>query len=481
MTTRRTKIVATLGPVSDTPEMLDALIRAGVDVARINFSHGTADEHLARIARFRDAGRRAKKAVAIMADLPGPKLRAKITAPRQLAVGGTVSFSLSEQPVQPDDIVITEPELLADVRPGQRILLDDGRLQLAALETTGGRLIATVVVGGELKPNKGINLPDTPLGIAAVTDRDRDAIAIAVRGQVDWLALSFVRGPEAADELRGIAGGLGYKGPILAKLERPEAVARAAAIIHAFDGVMVARGDLGVEIPLERVPIAQKTIIAEARAAGKPVITATDMMDSMQKNPRPTRAEASDVANAIFDGTDAVMLSGETAVGLYPVEAVATMARIALETERHLFGTSRDFSPSRLLSIVTDADDPIALAACSLAQEVNAAAIVTPTLSGRTAKLLARHRPWAQIVAPVPAEDVLRQLAMVWGVTPVPMGRLAPGEDRMAAAVGDAFRAGAVAAGDRVVVLAGHPIEGGLRFPTVRVVRVGENGSSQEP
>ncbi|MGL4420599.1 MAG: pyruvate kinase, partial [Gemmataceae bacterium] len=306
---RRTKIVATMGPACDDPATLIAIIRAGVDVARINFSHGEAAEHRERVTRLRHAATIVGKPIAVLADLPGPKLRAKLTTPRQLTVGGTLSFSLSATPVSPDDIVITEPELLSDVRPGQRILLDDGRLQLSAQHSSKGQLFATVLVGGELKPNKGINLPDTPLGIAAVTDRDRAAISVAVECGADWLALSFVRGPEAALELRTIAGALGFKGLILAKLERPEAVERAAAIIHAFNGVMVARGDLGVEIPLEKVPIAQKQMIHEARMAGKPVITATDMMDSMQKNPRPTRAEASDVANAIFDGTDAVMLS----------------------------------------------------------------------------------------------------------------------------------------------------------------------------
>lgn len=478
---RRTKIVATLGPATDDPATLEAVLAAGVDVARINFSHGTPAEHLGRIARFREAAKKLGKAVAVLGDLPGPKLRARLDAPRSLTAGGTLAFCLGPTPVEPDDVAITEPELLADVRPGQRILLDDGRLQLEAGGVEGGRLSAKVLVGGTLAPNKGVNLPDTPLTIPAVTARDRDAIEVAARGFVDWLALSFVRGPEAADELRAVAAGYGYRGPVLAKIERPEAVRRAAGIVRAFDGVMVARGDLGVEIPLERVPVAQKQIIAEARAAGKPVITATDMLDSMRTNPRPTRAEASDVANAIFDGTDAVMLSGETAVGQHPVEAVACMARIAAETESHLEQTARDDPAPRFVSVVHDPSEPIVFAACTLAREVGAAAVVTPTLSGRTARLVARCRPWARIVAPAPTEAVLRRMAVVWGLTPVLMAGLAPGDDRMVAAVRDAFRAGALAVGERVVVLAGHPIEGGTAFPTVRVARVGEGGSSQEP
>jgi pyruvate kinase len=271
---------------------------------------------------------------------------------------------------------------------------------------------------------------------------------------------------------------VGLDVPVLAKIERPEAVGRAGAIVAAFDAIMVARGDLGVELPLECVPTVQKRLIAEARSAGKPVITATDMLDSMRNNPRPTRAEASDVANAIFDGTDAVMLSGETAVGSYPVDAVSCMHRIAVETESHLRHTR---SPHAITyDASNDIDDPITLAACSLADEVNASAIVTPTLSGRTAKLAARHRPRAAVVAVAPTDAVLQRLALVWGILPVRMTSVAPGGDRMATAVRDAFLAGTVEVGSRVVVLAGHPIAGGPRFPTIRVVRVGEGGTSQE-
>ncbi|QEL20313.1 pyruvate kinase [Limnoglobus roseus] len=478
---RRTKIVATLGPATDDPATLEAVLRAGVDVARINFSHGAADEHLARVARFRDASRRVGKVTAVLADLPGPKLRCKITAERPLPVGGELTFSLSEKAVHLDDVVITEPECLADVRPGQRVLLDDGRLQLEAEKADGGRLFARVLVGGVLKPNKGINLPDTPLSISGVTDRDRLAIEVAVKAQADWLALSFVREASAADELREAAGKFGYRGPVLAKMERPEAVARAAAIIQAFDGIMVARGDLGVEIPLEQVPMAQKQLILEARLRGKPVITATDMLDSMQKNPRPTRAEASDVSNAIFDGTDAVMLSGETAVGQFPVEAVRCMARIAEETEKHL-QSSKYIRPARnLFQPVNDIIDHLTQLACDLAESVGADAILTPTLTGRTARLLARNRPWARIVGLAPGDVVPRRLSLVWGIQPIPLGWLAPGEDRMEAAVRDAYRAGVVEVGSRVVVLAGHAVEGGLGCPTVRVVKVGEDGASWEP
>jgi pyruvate kinase len=478
---RRTKIVATLGPATDAAAAMEAILRAGVDVARVNFSHGSADEHLARVARFRAAAERVGTPAAVLADLPGPKLRVTIPQARELAVGDKLTFSLTAGPTDPADVVITDPQALKDVQAGHRLLLDDGRIQLEAQGVSAGRLSTRCLVGGTLCPNKGINLPDTPLSIPAVTDRDRAALEIAAKAEVDWVAVSFVRGPEAAAEVRDAMARVGLAGPILAKIERPEAVNRAAAIIHAFDGIMVARGDLGVEIPLERVPAVQKQLIAAARAAGKPVVTATDMLDSMQKNPRPTRAEASDVANAIYDGTDAVMLSGETAVGRYPVEAVSCMARIAVETEADLRETGRETAVPTFLDPHRPIDDPLAQAACELATEVGAAAIITPTLSGRTARLLARYRPWARIVAPAPTLPVVRRMMVVWGVRPVPMRPLAAGDDRLGAAVRDAYTAAAVTAGDRVVVLAGHPIEGGPGFPTLRVVKVGENGASLEP
>lgn len=477
---RRTKIVATLGPATDDPDVLAALLNAGVDVARINFSHGDEADHLARVQRFRDVAERLGRTVAVLADLPGPKLRVRIPAARQLKVGDVIHFTQASVSTG-DDIAITEPEMLADVRPGHRILLDDGRLQLRAGDLAAGRLAATVIVGGMLLENKGLNLPDTPLTIPAVTDRDREAVAIAAKAKVDWLALSFVRGPDAAIELRGTAAVFGLKVPIIAKMERPEAVQYAAAIVAAFDGIMVARGDLGVEIPLERVPYVQKQLIAEARAAGKPVITATDMLDSMRTNPRPTRAEASDVANAILDGTDAVMLSGETAVGKYPVESVACMARIAAEAETHLDTDGDGFLTPVMPRALGTIEDAMARTACHLAHEAGATAIVTPTISGRTAKLLARYRPQARIVAPSSRLATLQRLAVVWGVRPVPMTALKPGDGRMVVAVRDAFAAGALTVGERVVVLALHPLEGEPMFPTVRVVRVGDGGASLEP
>jgi pyruvate kinase len=471
---RRTRIVATLGPATDRPGVLEQMLDAGLDVARLNLSHGTADEHLGRVQRLRALAERQSRPVAVLADLPGPKLRVRLARPLTLNPGDEIAFAA--EPAG-HEVGVTEPECLHDIRPGQRVLLDDGRLLMRVARTEGGRVVAMVEVGGTLQPNKGINLPDTPLSIPAVTERDRAALAVAARAAADWLALSFVRGPEAAGELRAAAREAGLEVPVLAKVERPEAVRRATAVIAAFDGIMVARGDLGVELPLERVPGVQKLLIREARAAGKPVVTATDMLDSMRTNPRPTRAEASDVANAIFDGTDAVMLSGETAVGDYSVEAVRCMDRIAREAEafRHPLTP-----PSALLP--TDADAPVTIAACELAEQVPADAVVVPTLSGRTARLVARCRPACAIVAPVPSAAVRRRLALVWGVAAVPLAAdLPPGADRLGAAVQAAFAAGAVCEGQRVIVLAGHPVEGGGRMPTVRIMKVGAAGESREP
>ena len=473
---RRTRIVATLGPATDRPGVLEKLLDAGLDVARINFSHGAADAHRDRINHFRRLAQERNRNVAILGDLPGPKLRAILVETITLEIGRAVTLGLKAQTEA--DIHLTEPEALAKIKTGQRVLLDDGRLQARVALVSKELVTLQIEVGGTLLPNKGINLPDTELQIPAVTKRDRDAIALAIQLGVDWLALSFVRDASAAHELRGVIRGYGVELPIMAKIERPEAVKKAPEIIDAFDGIMVARGDLGVEIALEKVPHVQKQLIQQARLAGKPVITATDMLDSMRNNPRPTRAEVSDVANAVYDGTDAVMLSGETAVGDFPVDALTCMNRILLEAETHQTENGR-----RHVAVPRgELTDHVTHAVCDLAAETGAQAIITPTETGRTARSVARHRPETVIVAVATESAIARQLAVVWGVQPV----LAPftierGDDRLEAAVRAAFQSGAVAAGTLVVGLAGHPIEGGEGFPTIRVVRVGEGGRSCEP
>jgi pyruvate kinase len=471
---RRVRIVATLGPATDQPGVLAALCRAGLDVARINLSHGAAEEPERRVHALREAAQACGRTVAVLADLPGPKLRVLLSAARTLVAGERIVFA--EKPVG-DELGVTEPELFSGIQPGHRILLDDGRLQLRAESASSGRVEATVLIGGVLSPKKGINLPDSPMSIPSVTARDLAALKLAAGFGPDWLALSFVRGPEAADELRWAAKAVGLNVPVLAKIERPEAIDKLPHIVAAFDGLMVARGDLGVEIPLERVPVLQKRVIAEARAHGKPVITATDMLDSMRNSPRPTRAEASDVANSVYDGTDAVMLSGETAVGNYPVEAVECMDRIVRQTEIDL-----NMRGCFAASFYSSLDDEVAAAFCRLAEAADAQALIVPTMTGRTARQVARHRPRIAIIAPVPTEAVRRQLALVWGVTPVPLRHdLANGADRIDAAVRAAVAAAAIQPDQRVLVVAGHPIEGGRRLPTIRLVKVGPGGESLEP
>ncbi|MBX7103345.1 MAG: pyruvate kinase [Gemmataceae bacterium] len=471
---RRVRIVATLGPATDRPGVLDALLNAGLDVARINLSHGSADESILRVRDLRERAGRLGKTVAVLADLPGPKCRVLLTAPRDLVPGSRITFS--QNPVA-DEIGVTEPELLDGVKTGHRILLDDGRFQLRVDTVGAGRVSACVLVGGVLSPKKGINLPDSPLAIPAVTPGDQIALAASARMGADWLALSFVRSAGAADELRKAAREFGLEVPVLAKIERPEAIDNLPRIVAAFDGLMVARGDLGVELPLETVPMLQKRVIREARAWGKPVITATDMLDSMRNNPRPTRAEASDVANSVYDGTDAVMLSGETAVGQYPVEAVEYMDRIVREAERGI-SNRRATAASPYESL----DDEVAAAFCHLAEASGAEALIVPTLTGKTVREVARHRPRAAIVAPVPDEAIRRRLSMVWGVKAVPLPvELPAGADRIDAAVRSATLANAVAAGQRVLVIAGHPVETGVRMPTIRLCRVTPEGTAGEP
>lgn len=473
---RRTRIVATLGPATDLPGVLDKLLEAGLDVARLNFSHGTPEEHRRRSSDLRQAAARVGRHVALLADLPGPKLRALLEAPLHCQAGQPLT--LARRADVKADIHLTEPEALARAREGQRVLLDDGRLQARISAVTADLVNLIFEVNGSLLPNKGVNLPDTELALPAVTRRDRDALVLAAQLEVDWLALSFVRDAAAAHELRAVARVHNLEVPILAKIERPEAVRKSREIIAAFDGIMVARGDLGVEIALEKVPHVQKRLISLARIAGKPVVTATDMLDSMRKNLRPTRAEVSDVANAVYDGTDAVMLSGETAVGDYPVEALRTMNDILREAEAH----QADDAPRDVHVPRGDLTDHITHMTVGLARDSQAGAIIAPTVTGRTARLVARHRPKTAIVAVAAQDQVLRQLSLAWGVRAVHSGPpLQKGDDRLAAAVRAAFAAGAVQLGERVVVLAGHPIEGGEGIPTVRVVRVGEAGASCEP
>jgi pyruvate kinase len=458
---RRTKIVCTIGPASREPEMLRQLMLAGMDVARLNFSHGDHAEHGENVSRIRAAAEATERPVAIMADLQGPKLRVG-----EMVEGGVTLEAGSEAVLTTEPLVGRGPEALPVqygglprwVRPGDRVLIDDGLLELHVLSATGAEVRCRVVVGGVLESNKGMNLPRTPPDIPSITAKDRADLAFALERGVDWVALSFVRTADELIELKQLIGELRPDGPhvpVLAKVEKPEALDNIEAIIGAADAIMVARGDLGIEIRPEEVPVAQKRIIEACNRAGVPVVTATQMLDSMIRNPRPTRAEASDVANAILDGTDAIMLSGETSIGAYPLEAVRTMVRIAHEVEVHC---PKPYARELLASehdLPMNIADAVSHAARGTAHDLDAAAIVAPTSSGYTARMMARHRPRSPIVAVTPDRGVMRQLMLCWGVTPVYAPRTEDTDEMLAHAIQAVRERDLVHAGDTVVLTGG--------------------------
>jgi pyruvate kinase len=432
-----------------------------MDVARLNFSHGDYAEHAENIERIRAVAKELDRPVAVLADLQGPKLRVG-----QMAGEGVLLARGSEAALTTDSVLGREPTALPVqylglpglVAPDDRVLLDDGLLELRVLSTTRTEIRCEVVVGGVLRSNKGINLPGASPNIPAITDKDRDDLAFALAHEVDWVALSFVRTADEVLALRELIGHLSperARVPVMAKIEKPTALENIDAIIEAADAIMVARGDLGIEISPEEVPVAQKRIIRACNEAGVPVITATQMLDSMIRNPRPTRAEASDVANAILDGTDGIMLSGETSIGAYPLEAVQTMVRIAVETEKH---RSEEFSPvfapvrhQKALSVA----DAVTHAAREIAHDLDAAAIVTPTVSGHTARLMSCHRPRTPIIAVTPNRTVQRQLVLYWGVVPLHAPRTDNTDEMIAQAVRAAQDHGLVREGQKLVVTAG--------------------------
>jgi pyruvate kinase len=416
---RATKIVCTLGPATSSEETCYDLIQAGLDVARLNFSHGTHAEHGRRISTIRRLEEQVGRHVAILQDLGGPKVRTGklLRDPLPLRPGEEVWLT-SERPQGEREIPVGYPELIREVKAGQRLLLADGTIELAVEEQEPGRLRCTVVVGGELGSHKGINVPETTLATPSVTQKDIQDLRFGLRRGVDLIAISYVRGPEDVRQVRELMQAEGASLPLIAKIEKHEALSRIEEILAEVDGLMVARGDLGVEIPLEQVPHVQKELIAAANRAGKPVITATQMLRSMVDAPHPTRAEAADVANAIYDGTDALMLSEETAVGNYPVEATRQMCRIAEETERHL-----DYAA--LLQLKGNYKEPgrisdaVSHAACVMAQDLSASLIVTLTESGKTARVISRFRPRQPVLAVTPNRATAHALKLVWGVVPV--------------------------------------------------------------
>ena len=416
---RRTKIVCTLGPASATEEVIDQLVAAGMDCARLNFSHGDHAQHAEMARKVRAAAGRARRPLAILADLCGPKMRVGRFAEGSVQLEEGQPFTLTTKDVDGDvnGCSVSYEALPDDATEGDAILLDDGLLRLRVTGTEGHEVRTVVEVGGKLSDRKGLNLPGVDLSTPALTDKDRADLEFAVGElKVDFVALSFVRHPEDVEQAKRLAGAT----PVIAKIEKPEAVENLAAILDTADGAMVARGDLGVELGAEKVPLVQKRIIRETNARGKIVITATQMLDSMIRNPRPTRAEAADVANAVMDGTDAVMLSGETAAGRHPVEAVKMMDLIAREVESEWVSElSRQF---RDLKVVPNEDwafpEAAARAAAVLSTHLNLAAILTFTGDGRSASLLAEYRPRSPIVAVTHRAEVAQRLALEWGVVP---------------------------------------------------------------
>ncbi|MBN1978097.1 MAG: pyruvate kinase [Anaerolineae bacterium] len=469
----RTKIVCTLGPAARSPEVIRGLIRAGMDVARVNFSHDDHETHARSIATLRQVAEDEGRLVAVMADLQGPKLRVgKIEGGGlELSTGEVVTLSPNPLPGVEGVIPVPHPQLMRDLRAGQTILLDDGHLELAVVGVSDGGLKCRVVTGGKLTSHKGINVPGAALRFSALTEKDKADAAFALEQGADFFALSFVRRAADVRELRQFLKDRRGDVSIVAKIEKPEALAVFDEILAEADGIMVARGDLGVETPAEEVPFHQKHIIRACNRAGKPVITATQMLQSMIESPRPTRAEASDVVNAVLDGTDAVMLSGETAVGRYPIEAASVMERICTNAEDHLpYGRLvRDG-----LYCQTSCTEAISGAAVDIASEMDAKAIISATMSGITARMVARHRPAVPVVAVTPDKATLFRLMLVWGVVPVQVEEFNTTDEMVAVMVRAAREAGLVDWGDSVVLMAGIPFGSGGMTNMLKVHVVGE-------
>ena len=477
---RRTKIVATVGPASRSPEIIRQLIDAGVNVFRLNFSYGAHAGHAETLREIRGAAEDMNKPIAVLQDLQGPRIRVGELVdhePVELVAGQ--SLRITTEPVMGTArrISSTYAALPEDVRTGDAILIDDGRIQLAVLGFDDRDVITEVRVGGTLLERKGMNLPHTPLSAPCLTEKDMDDLRFGVENSVDFVGLSFVRKAADIEELRKQAGALGRELPVIAKIERIEAVENIEEILAEADGVMVARGDLGVETSAADVPVLQKRILAVAGLHSRIDITATQMLETMVNNPQPSRAEATDVANAVFDGTDALMLSAETAIGKYPVEAVRTMAAIAMKAEQHLreYGTPAARAPEGRPTTVAEAT---VYAACLAARELNADAIVAFTLSGRTAELVSVRRLAIPILALTPRDETYRRLALAWGVTPLRCEFAEHPEDLEANMERLLLESGLVGPGGTVVVIMGATnVRGATNL--MRVHCVGERPSAR--
>jgi pyruvate kinase len=457
---RSTKLIATIGPACGTVPIIRDMIRAGMNVARLNLSHGTHADHAGLAAHVREAAAELGVPVAIMADTKGAEVRTGLVEGGRVELADGATFTLHTEPRTGDasGVSVTHPGLPGELSPGSAVFLDDGRIELRVERATRNTIECRVVKGGPLGNRKGLNAPGARHNLSAMGRDDLEDLLFTVKLGVDYLAASFVKSAADVLVMREILRGQGAEIPIIAKIENRQAVANLPEILEIADGAMVARGDLGVDLPLERVPIVQKQIIRATVGRGKPVITATQMLDSMERNPRPTRAEVSDVANAIFDGTSAVMLSGETASGLYPVESVATMARLALEAEGALseYGDLQQIRPHATPSVT----DGVAQGATTLARELGASAILTLTESGFAARSISKYRPSCPILAVSTRPEVVRRLALNWGVTAL-LCDASAGDDDKVAFGSDRARALGAKPGDVVVVTAGISKEAG--------------------
>jgi pyruvate kinase len=468
---RRAKIVCTLGPSSTSPEMIDRLVHAGMDVARLNFSHGTPEEHAARVAAVRRASQHYEKSIAVLADLQGPKIRTgALEHGRSIRLRFGQRFTITTRNIvgNAEGVSTTFRALPQSVHRGDRILLHDGEIALSVLSARGGDVVCQVENGGELGEHQGINLPGVKLKIPSLTPKDRKDLITAVQLGANYIALSFVR--TAADVRAGKAAiaRTGKIIPVISKLEKPEAIDNLDEILSVTDGVMVARGDLGVEMSLEKVPVVQKRIIERARDALVPVITATQMLDSMQKSPRPTRAEASDVANAVFDGSDALMLSGESAAGNYPLESVEMMDRIIREAEA---GVREMLRPAR--SGELQINEAVAEAICHAAQELRMKVIAVFTETGSSARLVSKYRPRAPIIAFSPNQETRRRLSLLWGVLPRSIARIHNIDQLARIAENRLLAERLVQRGDTVGIIAGTPLGTKGTTNLMRLIRIG--------
>jgi len=473
---RRTKILATLGPASESPEMIAKLFQAGADVFRLNMSHLPRERLKERVEMIRAVEARFKRPIAILADLQGPKLRVGSFEgdSAMLVQGQSFTLDADKTPGNADRVHLPHPEILSSLEPGHTILIDDGKLRLRVKSVKQGSATTAVEVAGKISNRKGVSLPDTTIPVAAMTEKDRSDLEAALDAGVDWIALSFVQRPEDVAEVKKVARG---RALVMAKLEKPQAITRLDEIMEISDAVMVARGDLGVEMPLERVPGIQKHIVRTARRLGKPVVVATQMLESMISSPVPTRAEVSDVATAVYDGADAVMLSAESASGHYPVDAVATMSRIAEEVEQD----QNYWSIMHTLNAEPEAtgSDAIAAASHQIADTLNLKTVAAWTFSGSTAFRIARERPNSTVIALTPSVNTARRLALVWGVHSIRTKDASDIDDMAFRACKFAVREGFSEIGDRIIIVAGMPFGTPGATNMVRIAFVSQEHAAQ--